>query len=389
LIINDKLKVVELFGGIGAWGKAMKRLNIPHEIVSVIEHDEKTMNCYNLIHSTDFKPQDITQVDEKQIPDCDVIFYSPPCQSFSSAGRQLGFEDKRGVLFFDALRIIAEKKPKYTIMENVKGLTQKKFKSEFAEMLAALDDSDYNVHWKVLNAREHGIPQNRERVFLVGIRKDVEMDFQYPNSVELTTRLRDYMEVIVDEKYYLSDAMLQYIKNKETKGYNFRVPIHQPNGILKHPLRAQGDRPVVYELTLDDFLEEDVDTSFDHSQKAIDYMNRETRDGRNHWDFQHHSDTNDGYVRCITSNFFKGVPYNVLIDRRKGDARIRKFTPKECLRLMGFDDQDYQILHDNKISNTQMYKMAGNSIVVDVIEHILENLLSEYIPHEDYVLSQN
>lgn len=377
--------MVELFGGLGAWGKALKRLSIPHETVSVIEHDKKTMDSYNLIHNTEFEPQDITRVDEKQIPDCDLLFYSPPCQSFSSAGRQLGFEDKRGILFFDALRIIAEKKPKFAVMENVKGLTQKKFKSEFAEMLAALESCGYTNSWKMLNAREHGIPQSRERVFIVSIRNDINIDFNFPTGIDLNTRLIDYMDVCVEEKYYLSDAMIQYIKNKESKGYNFRVPVHQPNDILKSPLRAQGDRPVVYDISLEDILEYDVDVSFDHTEKAMNYMNRVTRDGRNHWDFKHHSDTDNGYVQCVTSNFYKGVPYNVLVDQRREQVRTRKFTPKECLRLMGFDDEDYYILHNNKISNTQIYKMAGNSIVVDVIEAILQNLLYDYIPNKNYV----
>jgi DNA (cytosine-5)-methyltransferase 1 len=322
-----KLRVIELFAGIGAWSKALENLNIPHEVVLAVENDEKTIHSYNLIHNTNFKPIDITKLNEKEVPDCDIICYSPPCQAFSQAGKQLGFEDQRGILFFDALRIIKEKKPKYALMENVKGLTQKKFKNEFAIMLDELERAGYKNYWKVLNAKDYGkIPQNRERVFIVSVRNDVDQIFEFPE-------------------------------------------------------------PINNEIKFEDLLETDINVikKYLHSQAAIDYMNKQTKDGRTHWDFQHHSDTNKQWSSCLVANLYKGVPNNVLIDRRidiieslKKDEKlpvIRKFTPKECFRLMGFDDKDHDVLKENKISNTQLYRMAGNSIVVDVVERIFYNLL--------------
>jgi DNA (cytosine-5)-methyltransferase 1 len=188
---QKELKVIELFAGIGAWAKGLITAGIKHKVVAVVEFDKKTIQCYNAIHGTQFEPMDITKLSGDELPDCDMICYSPPCQAFSVAGRQEGFNDVRGILFFDALRIINSKKPKYALMENVKGLTGKKFKNEFEYMLKALEDAGYNNHWKVLNAKDYGIPQNRERVFVVSIRNDIKKDFRFPLPLDNKQRQRN------------------------------------------------------------------------------------------------------------------------------------------------------------------------------------------------------
>lgn len=211
--------------------------------------------------------------------------------------------------------------------------------------MQSLDKAGYNNYFQILDAKDYGIPQSRERVFIVSVRKDIDNGmFEFPEPIEPKLRLIDMLEGIVDEKYFLSD-------------------------------------------------------------KEITYMNRKVKDGRSHWDFKHHTDITDDYSKCLTANLMKGVPYNVLrigsVDLNGHDLckRIyspygcsptiptgqsgntipkipvgnvaRKFTPKECFRLMGFDDSDWQLLSGNKISDSQMYKMAGNSIVVDVAEELL------------------
>jgi DNA (cytosine-5)-methyltransferase 1 len=253
----NKLRVVELFAGIGSWSKALENLHVPHEVVLAVDNDKYPITAYNAIHNANFEPIDISELDERSVPDCDVICYSPPCVSFSSAGKQLGFEDKRGILFFDALRIIKEKKPKYALMENVKNLAGKKFKNEFTSMLEELEKVGYKNYWKVLNAKDYGIPQNRERLFLISVRDDINQEFTFPEPIEYKTKFKDVLET-------------------------------DPNIIKNHI----------------------------HSQKAIDYMNRVTRDGRTHWDFKHHNDTKDDNSHCLTANIHKGVPYNVVVDRR-------------------------------------------------------------------------
>lgn len=305
------LKVVELFAGIGAWSKALQRLSVDYEIVDAIEIDKITMKSYNLIHKTDFEARDIANVDENSVPDCDMILYSPPCQSWSKVGSLKGFNDERGILFFDALRIISAKKPMVAVMENVSNIATK-FKFEFDKMLNGFELAGYKNYVNIMNAIDYNFPQSRERLFIVSIRNDIEADFEFPQKEILT---RKFVDFLVDD--------------------------------------------------YGDYL---------HSSKGIAYMNRTSTRGRTHWDFNHHNDTDNQYSRCITANFKKGVPYNVLIDRRNGEV-IRKHTPLEVMRLMGFDDEDYDVLKKNKISDTMIYQMAGNSIVVDVVEKILKNVI--------------
>lgn len=321
--MNNK-KVIELFAGLGAYSKALTRLNINHKVVVAIEFDDKTIHSYNLLHNTNYEPVDITTLDEKSLPDCDVICYSPPCQAFSVAGKQLGFDDKRGILFFDALRIIKEKKPKYCIMENVKGLTQKKFKEEFKVMLNDLQQVGYKNYWKVLNAKDYGIPQNRERVFIVSIRNDIEQEFEFPDPIPLKYQLKDILE---------EDAELPIIHNiyggfKETQPrvFNDYSPTIRTSA-------GGGHIPSVY--IVEDF-----------------YKNREVRAYKN-------------YAPTLRSGR-KGLK---VVNNRL----TRQLTTLEAFRLMGYDDKDYNLLKDT-VSNTQLYKMAGNSIVVNVLEEIFKKL---------------
>jgi DNA (cytosine-5)-methyltransferase 1 len=160
-------------------------------------------------------------VDETKLPkDIDLITYGFPCQDISIAGKQLGlFNDDgtqtRSGLFFDALRIIEAAKPKIAIAENVKNLTGKKFKDQFEIVLTSLEQTGYNNYWKVLNAKDFGIPQNRERVFIVSIRKDLDNGtFRFPDPFPLTLRLKDMLDCEVDEKYYINNTQIEKIKIK-------------------------------------------------------------------------------------------------------------------------------------------------------------------------------
>lgn len=152
--------------------------------------------------------------------DVDLITYGFPCQDISAAGKQRGFEDKdgnrtRSGLFFEALRIIEETRPLYAIAENVKALTSKKFEKEFKTVLDSLDAAGYNNYWAVLNAKDYGIPQNRERVFIVSIRKDVDKSgFKFPEKMPLNIRVKDILENNVDEKYYINTEKARQLIKK-------------------------------------------------------------------------------------------------------------------------------------------------------------------------------
>lgn len=207
-----KLKLLSLFSGIGAFEKALTNLGVDYELIAYSEIDKYASKSYCAIHNVDeaMNLGDITQIDEKKLPkDIDLTVYGFPCTDISLAGRQVGLFNEDGTrtrsgLFFDALRIIKETQPKVAIAENVKNLTGKKFKLQFELVLKSLEDAGYNNYWKVLNSKDFGIPQNRERVFIISVRKDVDNgQYEFPQGFPLKLRLKDMLDDIVDEKYYI------------------------------------------------------------------------------------------------------------------------------------------------------------------------------------------
>ena len=215
------MKVLSLFSGIGAFEKALDRLNIGYELVAFSEIDKYATKSYCAIHGVDESMNlgDITKVDENSLPkDIDLITYGFPCQDISLAGKQKGmFNDDgtqtRSGLFFEALRIIEATKPKIAIAENVKNLTGKKFKEQFELVLKSLEEAGYSNYWKVLNAKDYGIPQNRERVFIISIRKDIDKGYEFPKPFPLQLRLKDMLDDEVEEKFYLSLEQMGKIVN--------------------------------------------------------------------------------------------------------------------------------------------------------------------------------
>jgi DNA (cytosine-5)-methyltransferase 1 len=213
-----KISLLSLFSGIGAFEKALDNLQIPYDLIGYCEIDKYASKSYAAIHgvSESMNLGDITKVDENALPkDIDLITYGFPCQDISLAGKQKGLFNADGTqtrsgLFFEALRIIEATQPRVAIAENVKNLTSKKFSEQFKIVLDALEAAGYNNYWQVLNAKDYGIPQNRERVFIVSIRKDIDNRmFCFPKGFPLELRLIDLLEDEVNEKYYLTDKMME------------------------------------------------------------------------------------------------------------------------------------------------------------------------------------
>lgn len=311
----NNLKVLSLFSGIGAFEKALSKQKIDYELINYCEIDKFASKSYSAIHSIpeSLNLGDITKIDEKLLPDFDLLVGASPCTNVSIAGNKKGLAGDQSKLFYDYSKILNYKKPKYFIFENVDNLINSNNGNDFIIVKEELS-KNYNIYYKVLDAKNYTIPQSRKRLFIIGIRKDIKQEFNFPESKELKIQFKDLLQKQVDSKYYLS-------------------------------------------------------------KKERQYMDREVKGGRTHWDFQHHHDTNNTYSHCIVANIFKGVPYNVL----KDNDIIRKLTPLECFRLMGFDDEDYYKAKEARISDTQLYKQAGNSIVVNVLEYIIQEFLKEYI----------
>lgn len=214
------IKYLSLFSGIGAFEKALQNLHIPYDLMGYCEIDKYASKAYSLLHNVpeSMNLGDITKLDEKSLPDdIDLITYGFPCQDISLAGHQKGLLNEDGSktrsgLFFDALRIIEHTQPKVAIAENVKNLTAKKFSEQFSIALNSLDEVGYNNYWQVLNAKDYGTPQNRERVFIISIRKDMDDgSFSFPAPFPLEKRLKDVLEDSVETRYYVDPERVKIL----------------------------------------------------------------------------------------------------------------------------------------------------------------------------------
>lgn len=213
-----KPRIIELFGGIGSFTQAMKINGIDFEVVDYVEVDKYPVASYNAMNGTNFSPQDIRKWD-KDVSDIDVIMHGSPCQDFSIAGHNKGGDEGSGTrssLMYETLRIVDKVKPRIVIWENVKNLLSKKHEHNFKAYLDRMTEMGYKNYYQVLNAKHYGVPQNRERVFTVSIRTEHSL-FEFPQKQELKTKLKDVLEKNVDEKFYLSDKMLEKI-TWNTKG---------------------------------------------------------------------------------------------------------------------------------------------------------------------------
>ena len=214
----SKLKVLELFAGIGACSTALKRLKIEYEIVDAVEIDKYAIKSFNAIHNTNFQTQDVCLWDKDV--EVDLIMHGSPCQDFSLAGKQAGGDKDSGTrssLMYETIRIVEKLKPKYVIWENVKNLLSKKHRHNFDAYLETMEHLGYSNFYQVLNAKDYGIPQNRERVFTISIRNSGIINFEFPPKQELTLKLNDILDTNVDEKYYLSDLAVERINRHNNK----------------------------------------------------------------------------------------------------------------------------------------------------------------------------
>ena len=241
------IKVNELFAGIGAFRKALERLNIPHEIVGISEIDKYAIKSYEAIYGATRNYGDISKVDKLDY--ADLWTYGFPCQDISVAGHQAGIikGETRSGLLYEVERLLSvaaqhEELPKYLILENVKNLVSKKFIEQFEAWLTWLDELGYNSYWKVINAKDCGIPQNRERVFAVSIRKDIDTGFAFPDPIPLQCSMFDFLEEDVEEKYFISDAVIQ--------GYEARTERNIASGIgFKFEPRERESRIIAKTIT--------------------------------------------------------------------------------------------------------------------------------------------
>lgn len=379
-----------MFSGIGSFEKALANLGIRYELVGYCEIDKCASKSYSAIHGVpeSLNLGDITKVDAEKLPkDIDLLTYGFPCQDISNAGKMKGLFNADGTrtrsgLFFDGLRIIKATKPKVAIAENVKMLTSKKFATEFQIVLDSLEQAGYNNYFKVLNAKDHGIPQNRERVFIVSIRKDADTgSFTFPESIPLNLRLKDVLESEVDGKYFVKAELtrklvidtvpaepqvLRLVRSEHgkqiRKKYESGEVIEPWASMKQYEPRTDGVSNTVSTVLKDNILLVREATKAGYAEATVgDSIN-----------FEHpNSKTRRGRVgKQVSQTLVTSPQQGVVMD----DMRIRYYTPKECFRLMGFDDVDYEKAAAVN-AQSQLYKQAGNAIVVPVVQRIISNLV--------------
>lgn len=351
-----KLKVLELFAGIGAVSKALEDIGVDFEIVDAVEIDKYALNGFNAIHGTCFETQDIREWN-KNI-DVDLISHGSPCQDFSAAGRQAGGNigsGTRSSLMYETIRIVGKIRPKYVIWENVKNLLSKKHKHNFEAYLKTMESLGYTNYYQILNASDYGIPQHRERVFTVSVLNGDE--FEFPKPRELKLRLRDMLDEHVEQKYYLSEKMINYIvaNNIKWTGNNGKSLVNK--SIASTINTGEGQRRCDASNYICKELPDDFDLKI--IREFGIYGNKQ---GGSVYNI-------NGISPTLTTK--SSLNWNVLIT---DFIHIRRLTPRECFKLMGFSVTDYDKIKAINTSDTQCYKMAGNSICVPVLRAIFENL---------------
>ena len=329
-----KLRVFEAFSGYGSQSIALRNIGVDYEVVAISEIDKYAIKAYEAIHGKANNLGDICKIDIKDIPEHDLFTYSFPCQDISIAGRQMSLEEGSGTrssLLWECKKIIEYCKPKYLLMENVKNLISKKHKPYFDKWLDYLESLGYTNYWKVLNAKDYGVPQNRERVFVVSILGE-HKPYEFPEGFELTKYTRDILEENVDERYYTSRPF-KLVEGNRIKAEFTKVNFDQGKRIhgIDSYFQALGalDRGT-NNILIEEYLADDT--------------------------------IQEGESKIFT-----------LIEGEK-IYKVRKLTPLECWRLMGVSDEDFYKVKNAGISNSRLVRLAGNSIVVDVLERIFENL---------------
>lgn len=371
------VRLATLFSGIGAIEQSLKRLKLKHEIVFAGDIDKAVKESYFANYKIDSKNwhDDISDFNAKKYKyKVDLLVGGSPCQSFSMVGYRGGLDDARGTLFYDFARVVDESKPKVFIFENVQGLLSHDKGQTWQVMQDIFNSLGYSIFHKVLNSKDYGVPQHRNRIYVVGFRNK-KKSFQFPDPIPLETSMQDYLEDYVDSKFFLKEKGVKFVTSLKNQKKSYT----QINGDVALCQKANqqfnwhGD--FVFEkskkkLKFDEHLFEinEVEEKYYLSEKVSTYvLSSGTKN------FKTRTETDLEIARPLLQSMHKmhraGVDNYVT-----HTGRIRKLTPRECLRLMGFRD-DFKIA----VSNTQLYRQAGNSIVVDVLIAILKKIdISEY-----------
>jgi DNA (cytosine-5)-methyltransferase 1 len=386
------MKILELFSGYGTASFALKRLGIPYEIIGFSDIDKYANQCFFQNHWRNIKPLrfsnnpqrqlgDVKLINPNDLEDFDLLTAGFPCQAFSNAGKMQGELDPRGSLFYEIIRIAEVKKPKYMLLENVKGLTCKKFKDTFDKILSELDRIGYHVHWKVLNSKDFGIPQSRARVWFVCFREQEDYDkFKFPEQEELKIFIKDILESEVDKKYYLSPLLQErFAKYLEEKNRIVNLQPRQGKGIGGKGIISKNDGTTYcVDQTCGQGIVSVQMANMNRGKIPYDPNNSEMG-------FQLNKEPISFTIKqaqheflvanCIKVGGLPTKPEHYYEKKHSNIAGVsgalRRLTPKECFRLMGFLNDEINL---EGLSDTQRYKLAGNGQDVNMVTKIFERM---------------
>nr|WP_295589764.1 DNA cytosine methyltransferase [uncultured Streptococcus sp.] len=377
------MKFLDLFAGIGGFRLGMESAG--HECIGFCEIDKFARASYKAIHNTEgeIELHDITAVSDESIRgfgSVDIICGGFPCQAFSIAGNRRGFEDTRGSLFFEIARFASILRPKYLFLENVKGLLNHDGGATFETILGALDELGYNVEWQVLNSKNFGVPQNRERVFIIGhLRgRSTRRIFPFSSTGRQVDKHQEQSTNTLTTRYPNSQGVGSYIIESESQrvksigninpsGNGMNGEVYQADGLAPtlstmqdggqepkiiqrgHGYNQGGEHDIAPTLTSNSYQENNL-------VEVVDFYNKITKD-------EVGTLTSSGGGSTVRAGSF-GIT---------DGYRIRKLTPRECWRLQGFPDWAFDKAQKVN-SNSQLYKQAGNSVTVSVIAAIAKEL---------------
>lgn len=313
----EKIKVFEAFAGYGGASFGFKKAGISYEVVGYSEFDRFASEIFELNHPNIKNYGDITQIQAEDLPDFDMFTAGFPCQPFSTAGKGLGEQDIRGTLFYDIIRICKEKKPKFLLLENVKGLTTKRHQETFATILAELRKLGYSLDYHILNSKDYNNAQNRERLWIFGYLGELPDDFSIVPEANYPKRhIREFLDVRPDENLYLRKDQIIRLIEKCNVDLNINIPL------------------------------------------CLDVYNKKVK--------------HDGV--CITITEPHHNTLRIVEPPRKGEYIVRKLSIPEHYRLMGFEDGEFNF---GNFSYQQLCKRAGNGWDVNLVSLILQKIFSQ------------
>ena len=326
------MKFLELCAGIGGFRQALENLGC--ECVGYSEIDKHAIKLYSAWYNDECNFGDITKIEAEKLPDFELLVGGFPCQAFSVAGKRGGFNDTRGTIFFDFARIMKAKKPKFAIFENVKGLLNHDGGKTYETMLRTLDELGYDAQWGILNTKFHGLPQNRERVYIVA-----------------NLRERSSTKILFERGDGITDKVERTENGIIGQFYNRKGKTHQDLGVIS----SEGHSPALLATT--------------HKNPRIVKIG--DIDGLN----TQYSRVYDSEGVSTTINA-QGGGLGAKTGLYNAGDKVRRLTPKECFRLQGFKDEMVELGYKLCISDTQLYKMAGNAVSVPVVEWVAQRVLN-------------